>query len=62
MSKNGNGNGRGFFNPLKIFFHIFDFLWEREDTETGVIDITDSETVIQELEDDDDEDDLNNRN
>lgn len=39
-----NGNGQGGFNPVKLFFHIFDLLWEREDTETGEIDITDSDT------------------
>lgn len=48
-----NGNGQGRFNPIKLFFHIFDFLWEREDRETEAIDITDSDTVKDELEDDD---------
>ena len=49
-----NGNGQKGFNPLAIFTHIFSWLWEREDIETGDATLIDDQAVIEELEDSED--------
>jgi hypothetical protein len=46
-----NGNGRGFFNPIKTFIRAFLKRWEKTDHVSGELYLVDSKTVEDDLED-----------
>ena len=50
LSNNGNGH-RGFWNPVKIFIRRLLRRWEKTDKVSGEFYLTDSETVLDDLED-----------
>lgn len=50
MTDNGNGH-RSFWNPVKIFIHLFSRIWEKQDKATGEDYLVDLEVVESDLED-----------
>ncbi|GAB1541827.1 hypothetical protein NUACC21_45000 [Scytonema sp. NUACC21] len=50
VTRNGNGH-KGFFNPVKVFIHILQNVWKKQDKVSGETYLVDSEVVEQDLDD-----------
>lgn len=50
MSKNGNGH-RGIWKPVKVFIHLIQGIWKKQDEVSGETYLVDSEVVRDDLDD-----------
>ncbi|MEO0969832.1 MAG: hypothetical protein AAFX80_16255 [Cyanobacteria bacterium J06639_18] len=50
MSKNGNGH-RSIWNPVKVFIHLIQGIWKKQDEVSGETYLVDSEVVRDDLDD-----------